>query len=264
MRTNKQLLLDVDKLTEAVEAEQHLNNVLTKDIRRLYLYNGGLFFLSILIAVGATMYFNTYSDETKVLIANAESKATEIANKFNAFKDSTLKLKEATLFRINKSSMLEDMKQYPQLSNKMKIQIVNTIFEEAERYNLNPLILYAICHVESSFRPWYEHSLVSILVNGKTIKTRAVGLCGIMWEEHKQELIDSGIADSRSDLFDPVINIKASALILNQYSKQELLKGSEFRDESALLRYFGGNYPSYVQKIENKMMEVIRLDVYRR
>ena len=44
----------------------------------------------------------------------------------------------------------------------------------------------------------------------------------------------------------------------------EMHKSARTRDESALLRYFGGNYISYVQKIDAKIATFVRPSLYRR
>jgi len=170
-----------------------------------------------------------------------------------------------SMLSVTKETLRKDLKDnYPELSVKVKDKIVNAIMEEAIRYNINPLILYALCHVESTFRPWLEHEATTINVNGKVIRARAVGLTGIMWEQHKEELRNAGIAESRGDLFDVATNIKASALIYNEYYRMDLLKGTSTKDESALLRYFGGNYPIYVTRIEAKILQVSRQNLYRK
>lgn len=174
-------------------------------------------------------------------------------------------LKSKSFVSVTETAIMQDLKDnYPELSMKTKVKIIKAIMEESARYSINPLLLYAVCHVESSFRPWLEHELRVITVNGKQIKARCVGLMGISWENHKDLLRTSGIVESRGDLFDPVNNIKAGALILNEYFQMDMLKGAKTKDESALLRYFGGNFPVYVQRVEAKMFDVIRPGLYRK
>ena len=87
---------------------------------------------------------------------------------------------------------------------------------------------------------------------------------GITWENHKTALINAGIAETRGDLFDPITNIKAGAFIYNYMYGLEMHKSAKYKDESALLRYFGGNYPAYVQRIDSKIATFVRPSLYRK
>jgi len=217
-----------------------------------------------IIAGSGILYvgYNKYSEE----IALKTGKITELTLKTaDDFKTIDDLLKSKSFITVTEKAIMQDLKDnYPELSMKVKIKIITTIMEESAKYSINPLLLYAVCHVESTFRPWLEHEVRTITINGKQIKARCVGLMGISWENHKDLLRTSGIVESRGDLFDPVNNIRAGALILNEYFQMDMLKGAKTKDESALLRYFGGNFPVYVQRVEAKMFDVIRPNLYRK
>ena len=108
-----------------------------------------------------------------------------------------------------------------------------------------------------------QHSLTTIVINKKKLKIRAVGLGGVVWEWWGDKLKEAGIAEVRSDLFLPDVNIRAAAFVLNEMSKRELLKGTKSKDESMLRRYFGGNYKAYSDKIDKKVMSIVRPNLYR-
>lgn len=165
---------------------------------------------------------------------------------------------------VYEDDLIEDMKRnYPNISIKTKAEIIKAILDESKRYDINPLILYSICHVESSFQHWIEHSSTTIEIEGKKRIVRAVGLGGIIWEWWGTQLKDAGIAEVRSDLFNPVTNIKATAYIYNEHYKMPKLKGADTHSESALLRHFGGNFPTYFQKIDTKIAEFVKPNLYK-
>ena len=153
---------------------------------------------------------------------------------------------------------------YPNVSTRNKKLILETIMEEADKYDINPLILYSICYAESSFRPYIEHPQTIIEKDGKKISVRAVGLMGVVWEWWSVQLVENKIAEVHSDLFDPVINIKAGAFVYNELYKKELHKVAKSRDESALLWYFGGPYLDYLHKIDTKISTFVRPKLYRK
>lgn len=166
------------------------------------------------------------------------------------------------LYRVDLEEDL--LKNYPDISIKNKNIILDTILSESEKYKINPLILYSVCYVESSFKYWIEHTPTLVLKDNKRVKIQAVGLTGVVWEWHKDLLISNNIAETRSDLFDPVTNIKAGAAIYNSLYLMEPHKASKNRDESALLRYFGGSYIEYVGRIDAKIATLIRPKLYRK
>lgn len=193
------------------------------------------------------------------IIENKDKELQSLQKEYN------LVTSNSSVVYVGKEDMLADLqKNYQDVSLKTKIAILETIIQEAQKYNINPLILYSMCYTESSFKPWMEHELVSIVKDGKPMKVRAVGLMGVLWEWHGQKLKDAGIAETRGDLFDPVTNIKAGAFIYNQYYHMDMHKSANYKDESALLRYFGGDYFSYVQKIDSKIATFVRPNLYRK
>lgn len=204
---------------------------------------------------------NSAEDENQKLVKFITTKDVEIQK----LQKENQKLKalnsedDGVLFTVTKLDIMEDMVQYTQLSDKQKKIIIETIFEESKKYDINPLVLYSLIHAESSFRFWIEHSQVTIA--GK--KMRAVGLGGVMWYWHGEKLTKADIASNRSELFDPVTNIRATAFIFDDYMKQPMHKDATNLHHSAMLRYFGGSYKSYIQSIEKKMMIVLGRKIYQ-
>ncbi len=174
------------------------------------------------------------------------------------------KLKEYQLFEFTDLDLLKDMnKMYPHLSTNVKKIIVKTILIESKKYNINPLIIYSLIHTESSMRPWINHKRVLIKIDGKKKYIQAVGLGGIVWEWWGKKLKDAEIAEVRSDLFNPEINIKAVVFVYNKLYNKQKLKNAKSQDESAMIRYFGGGYKSYFQKIDKKIAQLVSTKLYR-
>jgi hypothetical protein len=113
-------------------------------------------------------------------------------------------------------------------------------------------------------RPWIEHRKVLVLIKGKRKYIRAVGLGGVVWEWWSKQLMKNNIAQTRGDLFNPIINIRATAYIYNSFYKQKKLKKASTQDESAMIRYFGGGYKSYFIKIDKKISSMLCKHIYRK
>jgi len=170
---------------------------------------------------------------------------------------------QKSFINVNKDMLENNLKHYSKLSSSNRKIIIETVLDESRKYNINPLIVYALCDTESSFRFWIEHKSTFIKMSKKKVKIRAVGLGGIVWEWWGDKLKKANIAEVRSDLFEPKINIQAITFILNEFSKMEMLKGCKSKDESMLRRYFGGNFKSYSDKIDKKVMSIVRPNLYR-
>jgi len=240
---------------------------------------GGIFSLLILISVCIYFFFNYYQNvqkknkELEVKNSELEIKVSSFSKKMEEEKKLlTDKIKQMennkynnSLVEITKEELLKDLlKHYPETSLRHKKQILETILEESEKYKINPLILYSLCYVESSFRPWLEHKETTIDMDGKKIKIKAVGLTGVVWEWWGKKLKEANIAETRGDLFDPIINIRAGAFVYNKLYHQPMHAKANYKDESALLRFFGGSYTEYIDRIDSKIAEFVRPNLYRK
>lgn len=178
--------------------------------------------------------------------------------------------KHKGFINIDKQTLEEHIRQYTYLSSRVQKLIVDTVIEEAIRYNINPIVLYSLVNIESNFKYWITHSNVVIPIKEKKVCTNAIGACGIIWELWGDRLIESSIAETQADLYDPVINIKASAFVLSEYMKQPLLQTTKSSEESAMLRYYGVTYTGkslnkdYLDKIETFMGGLLKDAVYKR
>jgi len=145
------------------------------------------------------------------------------------------------------------------LSSKMKNRVLSSVAIAADRYKISPLVLLSVIQVESSFRPQITHH--QVVIKGK--KDHAIGLTGVLPIWWLKPLRKAGIIETRYDLYNIEENILSCAYILNEYRKMPLKSGVSTPMQSALLRYFGGNYKSYLNKIEANIGSLIFKKVYQ-
>jgi hypothetical protein len=159
----------------------------------------------------------------------------------------------SSLVSLTKEDLAEDLKKYLHLSTRAREQILVAILEAAEEFQVSPIILYGILQTESSLQSWVKHNETTIVKNNVSIKVRAIGLGGIIWEWHGEDLVANGIAETKADLYDPVVNIRGTAYIFSMMKGMPMKSGAKSARESALLRYFGGNYQAYVTRVYNNI-----------
>ena len=147
---------------------------------------------------------------------------------------------------------------YRHLSKVQRVIILTAIAKAADKYKISPIVFYGIIAVESSFRPWITHK--QVVIKGK--KDNAIGLGGIVSVWWLDKLRKAGILETKSDLYDPTININAIGFVLAEYKTMPLVKGTTNITTSALRRYFGGNKKKYTQEIENKIGAIIFSKIY--
>ena len=147
---------------------------------------------------------------------------------------------------------------YKHLSKAQRLVILEAIAKASDKYKISPIVFYGIIAVESSFRSWITHK--QVVVQGK--KDNAIGLGGIVSVWWLDKLREAGILETKSDLYDPTVNINAIGFILAEYKTMPLVKGTTDITTSALRRYFGGNSKEYTQKIENKIGAIIFTKIY--
>ena len=171
----------------------------------------------------------------------------------------TVQKEKPFAIKITMGDLEEDLRSNStHLSTRARKEFLSAITDASTTYNISPLILYSIAFVESSFRAQIRHK--QITVNKR--KTNAIGLTGIVYEIWKDPLKKNKILETKSDLFNPRININACAYIFNTNRKMKLLKGTTTKAESAMRRYFGGNFKSYSDKINKKIGSIIAKKIY--
>jgi hypothetical protein len=151
------------------------------------------------------------------------------------------------------------------ISTTNKQLLMEAIAKSADKYNISPLVLYSLIAVESSFRWWIEHPTVTVQDSAtkKPVKTRAIGLGGVVYEIWGQELKSKKIIETKADLFSISHNIESIAYIYSKLKSQPLHPKASNQIESGLIRYFGGGYVSYFNKIDKEIARIIKGKVYK-
>ncbi len=176
----------------------------------------------------------------------------------------TQKPEPQSYIKITKQDLEADIAaNYPSTPTKAKREIVDTIIEIEQTYNINPIITYAFGLVESSWNPHAMHKEVVINTGKKKLRIHAIGSMGIVFEWWGEKLIKAGIITNRADLLDPVLSIRAFGFIYNELHNMPMHPSARNKDESAMLRYFGGDHKSYIDKIEGKIGSLIAAKLYK-
>lgn len=257
MKTNKQI---VDGLAaelnnanlQALDYRLRIDNLKTKVLLGIL----AVAIISVITTATGVKYYTTNTNEKNILTSEIKTQM-RLVNEMKLVQDEMME--NNSFVYVSREELAKDLDtNYPGVSPKTKKLILDTILEESVKYNLNPLILYSLCYVESSFRHWLEHQETIVDINGKKVKIRAVGLTGVVWEIHSKDLILEGIAETRGDLFSPATNIRAGAFVLYKYINMENLKGTTTHTQSGLLRYYGGNVESYNDRIKAKIFDLTK------
>ena len=171
---------------------------------------------------------------------------------------------EGTIIAITIEDMYKDLTtRYPHISPENRNLVMESIAKSADKYAVSPLVLYSLIAVESSFRWWIEHPQVSVQSSeGKPVKTRAIGLGGVVFEIWGDKLKEANVIATKSDLFLIDKNIAASAFIYSYLKSKPLHPKANNPIESGLIRYFGGGYRSYFDKIDAEIASMFKNKLY--
>ena len=138
---------------------------------------------------------------------------------------------------------------YSFLSQNQQQEILNAVIESSNKFKINPLIVYSLISVESSFR-WWITSPVRTVVGSDKKKHRvsAIGLMSVIWTIHGKALVENNIIQKESELREIKGNVRAGSFILADMIKR--YKGLN----KGLQHYFGiSPYAKvYLRKIKNK------------
>lgn len=160
---------------------------------------------------------------------------------------------------LDKELVRMDISAVKGLSIRQQEAYVTYVDSAATRYKIPHLLLHAICSIESGYNPTAVHP--TIVVKGKT--TRAIGLTGIVWEYHANQLMAEGIATAQYELAEENVNLMASAYILHGMMRDIVhdyaVKGKVLADTSVfseiVRRYYGAYDETYKQKMLLRIKE---------
>ncbi len=140
------------------------------------------------------------------------------------------------------------------LSNKVGNIIQISMQKASEKYKLPIILMHAIFKVESDYMYWVKHPTVRVMVRGKEIITNAIGLGGIMWCFWGDSLKANHIAETKSDLYMPDVNVMASAYVLRTLI-DDIVKNNPGLTKKNILskvirQYYGAYSKNYLRKMQ--------------
>lgn len=140
-------------------------------------------------------------------------------------------------------------------SSKMFLDIaIPEIKVTSEKYKIPIGLLHAIFRVESDYRFNITHADVVVPVKGKSARTNAVGLGGILWVYWGESLRAEKIAEVEQDLFLPNVSIRATGYILRYLIDSEIKAGGKNSYNilsNVVKRYYGAYSESYTMKMKS-------------
>jgi hypothetical protein len=143
-----------------------------------------------------------------------------------------------------------DLETYGYLSERVIYEYLKGIQECYKEYKVPIGLMHAVIYIESDYRFWIEHDLVTLKELGYSVK--AVGAGAIIWELWKDDLLKVDSTLKKTDLFTPYIAIKCSGIILHKLITEETAKGYNNIVNRVLIRYYG----AYLQSRYDKTVKI--------
>lgn len=228
------------------------------------------FIFGVVIGLSIVVFFNIHEEKNKERISSLENVIKFNQEQFLEYDkrmEEQVKIIKSLKNDLDNKESIDDyfsktmknsINNFENISDTQKKKIIDNIFKYSEKYNINPVLVYAIIETESSFRPYLEHKRTYIPSLKKHI--HAVGLGGIVWEFWKNDLIKNKIAYSRQDLFEIENNIEAICYILDVYRNYEKLPQAKNITESMLMRFYGSAFAKYENNVYNKIALLLTKD----
>jgi len=181
---------------------------------------------------------------------------------YTPVKQIVYKNKKGVIIDITYKNLAQDLvSNYNFLSKNQQVQILQAIKKASEKYNINPLVIYSLISVESSFRFWIKSP--TRLVKGYDGKRRydnAQGLMSVVPSIWMKNLRKNKIVFKASELYQIEPNIMAGSFILKTLIKRN--KGNSIRGLEA---YFGKSAYAkiYQHKIRAKIGSLFEKEILR-
>ena len=148
----------------------------------------------------------------------------------------------------------KDINKAQYLSNNVRNLIKDSMQKASDEYRLPIILMHAIFKVESDYQYWITHPTVMVNVDGKKVSTYAVGLGGVMWCFWGDSLRANRIAETKSDLYLPEVNIMASAYILRTLIDNEKKNNPRLNKlnilNNVVRKYYGKYNRTYIKKMQ--------------
>lgn len=144
--------------------------------------------------------------------------------------------------------MISDMLKYKYLNDEFRYELANLIVENANKFNIDPKLLYAFIKTESAFNVKAMHKPTRVkALNYK--KIQAIGLGGVVWEFWGNELVTNTSIQKKSELRDYRKNIEATAYIISELSNKKKHRLAKNDIDTIAIWYYGRYSYDYISKI---------------
>ena len=171
------------------------------------------------------------------------------------------KNKKGVIVDITYQTLANDLKvNYSFLSKNQQEQILNAVKQASVKYSINPLVIYSLISVESSFRFWVVSPRRLVVGSDKRKHyDNAIGLMSIVYSIWGNKLKKAHILTTKTELYQIEPNIKAGSYILKILIDRN--KGNIIK---ALESYFGkSNYARiYQHKIRVKIGSLLEKQIF--
>lgn len=157
-----------------------------------------------------------------------------------------------------KKQLFNDLNQYSHLEQDDLFKIINAVYINSEKYNLNPIFVYSVIWKESRFKNDVNHKITFVKALNKEVQ--AIGVGGVVWEFWSKRLIENTSIEKKDDLYNFDKNIEATAYILSYLKELPNVGTLNNKRESALARYYGKYQENYVSQIMNKFKTIQSMD----
>ncbi len=175
-----------------------------------------------------------------------------VLTKYKTVTKTVVKEPQGVLLSVVLSDLQKDLQtNYSFLSQNQQQEILKAIIESSNRFKINPLVMYSLISVESSFRFWIVSAERTVTgSDGKKHKDRAIGLTSVIWNIWDKQLKENNIISTKTELYQITPNILSGTYILSVL--RDRYKGNM---DKAIRSYFGLNskYSKiYLRKIKAK------------
>lgn len=171
--------------------------------------------VAYVLVISALIGSITYIDKIK-------NQPPEVITKTRIVTKTIVKEPKGVLLSVVLKDLQKDLQtNYSFLSQNQQQEILSAIIESSNRFKINPLIIYSLVSVESSFR-FYIRSPERFVVgsDGKKHKDRAIGLTSIIYSIWNKSLKENNIILTKTELYQIKPNILAGTFILSVLKKR--------------------------------------------
>jgi len=146
----------------------------------------------------------------------------------------------------------DDLKTYNHLSDNARQEILDSLYGAYKRFKVPIGLMHAVTRTESEYRFWLTHPDVNVKINGKRVKTNALGMGGVIWEIWGDTLKYFDVAHNKSDLYIPGVGITAQACVLHLIIEEVMVDSVPVYNivPRVQAKYYGAYAKEYIARMK--------------